>query len=169
MKGNVLVGDLLAHDLINGNMVNIKAKISGHQQLCILLLRLAAHRDERDLLSDIGQRVRNGFTGLNIDRSNNVRAGDIRLAILPDDVVLILEPVLEFLITAVHCDCAPVIASRIIVVFHSDRAAAQLVAAELRQQFRDNILPCLFCLTHALSVPAITVSRVFLPSSAMPA
>ena len=132
-------------------MVNIKAKISGHQQLCVLLLRLAAHCDERDLLPDIGQRVRNGFTGLNIDRSNNVRAGNIRLAILPDDVVLILEPVLEFLVAAVHCDCAPVIASRIIVVFHSDRAAAQLVATELRQQLRDNILPCLFCLTHALA------------------
>lgn len=109
MKGNVLVGDLLAHDLVDRNMINVKAEISGHQQRRVLLLRLAAHRDERDLLSDIGQRVRNGFTGLNIDRSNNVGAGDIRLAILPDDVVLILEPVLEFLITAVHCDRAPVI------------------------------------------------------------
>ena len=82
-------------------MVNIKAKVPWHQQSGVLLLLLAPHRNQSHLLSHIGERIGNGLTGLKVDGRNNIGAGNVGLAVFPDNVVLIFEPILKLVLTAV--------------------------------------------------------------------
>ena len=93
-------------------MLNIKAEVFGGEHIVAFLtveLRLAGYAYQRDALSYEGERIGNGLSCVGVDGCDDVGTRDIWLAILPHDMVFILEPVFELVRAAIYRNGAPVV------------------------------------------------------------
>ena len=132
-------------------MVDVKTEVSGHQQLGVLLLRLAGQGCQGNFLSCVGERVGYGFAGLQVNGGDDIGTGDVWLSVFPDHVVLIFEPVFQLIAAAVHGNGTPIVAALVAVLLGGDDAAAQLVAAERIQELFDKVLAGLSGLPQQLA------------------